>query len=515
MLVLPAAARAAEEAPPAGTYKVYLPLLQGGDKITWLLKLEGGPDKWTGKSLGNAQQVPPATVEDISMDKDTLRFALRLSPSTAIPFVCKLTRDKGARILGSARIRGTAVPAELEPSTLTSLDPFELSKEMLAKNATGVDAVKAALSLLEQASDKKAKPEEVRSWADKAVKGAEPYGSDWHRVVILDVAETLGRQEPFASVALQYARQSERLLDDTKDPISMQKRVLTVLAGALEKAGKADEAKEVEVRNNKIPYVRAKPFAGRKGDSKKVVLVELFTGAECPPCVAADVAFDALEKTFKPGEAVLLQYHLHIPGPDPLTNPDAEARAKFYGEAVGGTPVIIFDGKPTAPGGGGFNEASGKYDQYVGAITPLLEKAPKATIMIGAARKGDKVTIKTDICDLKETGADVRLRVVLVEEEVGYTGGNKMAKHHHVVRALPGGSAGTVLKEKTATKEFTVDLEELRKKWGDYLDRVAKDDQFPNKNRPLEFKNLFVVAFVQNDETGEVLQAAQVEVGKE
>jgi hypothetical protein len=230
--------------------------------------------------------------------------------------------------------------------------------------------------------------------------------------------------------------------------------------------------------------------------------------------VGADLAFDALTRTFKPSEVVVLQYHEHIPGPDPLTNPDTEARMKFYGEAVRGTPAAIFDGKPGPPGGGGFNEAQGKYDQYLGVITPELEKAPKAVIKVAASRKGEKVTIKTDISDLKETGTDVRLRVALVEEEVAYTGGNRMAKHHHVVRALPGGAAGTVLKDKTLSKEFTVDLDDLRKKWGEYLDRVAMEEPFPNKSRPMELKKLLVVAFIQNDETGEVLQAVQAEVGK-
>ena len=58
-----------------------------------------------------------------------------------------------------------------------------------------------------------------------------------------------------------------------------------------------------------------------------MALVELFTGAQCPPCVAADIAFDAeAVKSYKAADVVLLQYHLHIPGPDPLTNADSEKR---------------------------------------------------------------------------------------------------------------------------------------------------------------------------------------------
>ena len=71
-------------------------------------------------------------------------------------------------------------------------------------------------------------------------------------------------------------------------------------------------------------------FKGRKGESKRVALVELFTGAYCPPCVAADIAFDAAMETYKPQDVILLQYHTHIPAPDRLTNADTEdARDKY------------------------------------------------------------------------------------------------------------------------------------------------------------------------------------------
>ena len=53
-------------------------------------------------------------------------------------------------------------------------------------------------------------------------------------------------------------------------------------------------------RADKVPFIAVKPFAGRKGKSDRAVLVELFTGAQCPPCVAADMAFDALPQTYKP-----------------------------------------------------------------------------------------------------------------------------------------------------------------------------------------------------------------------
>ena len=214
---------------------------------------------------------------------------------------------------------------------------------------------------------------------------------------------------------------------------------LTVLENALKAAGKDEDAKAVRARNDKVAFVIPKPFAGRKAKSDRVVLVELFTGAQCPPCVAADLGFDALDKTYKPTEVVLLQYHLHIPGPDPLTNADTEARAKFYGPAIGGTPTVFFNGKPGAEGGGSFAAAQAKYEEFQALVNPLLEKPAPVKLKATATLKDGKIAIKADVSDLQKPSDDVKLRLVLVEEEVAYQGGNKLPTHHSVVRAFPGG----------------------------------------------------------------------------
>ena len=59
---------------------------------------------------------------------------------------------------------------------------------------------------------------------------------------------------------------------------------------------------------------------------------------------------------------------------------------------------------------------------------------------------------------------------------------------------------------------MTVDLDALRQKLIAYLDDYAKEYPFSDSDRPLELKNLHVVALVQNDDSGAVLQARQVEV---
>src|SRR5262249_7346341 len=190
------------------------------------------------------------------------------------------------------------------------------------------------------------------------------------------------------------------------------------------------------------------PYKGRKEKSDRAVLVELFTGAQCPPCVAADLAFDALARAYKPAEVVLLQYHLHIPGPDPLTNPASEARQAYYDADIEGTPSIFFNGKPGASGGGTVGDSEDKHGQYRNIIDSLLEKPAAARLQLTAARKGNKIDINAEVIDVEKPAEQLRLRLALVEEQVRYVGGNTLRFHHHVVRALPGGDEGIALKGK-------------------------------------------------------------------
>jgi hypothetical protein len=400
-----------------------------------------------------------------------------------------------------------------------------LLEEVLSKHADSPVVFEAALGLLRSAEKNKATEEQVKTWASTATKLAKPYGPRWQLQINRQIAEVLANQEGQAKIALDYAQQAEKQLP-ADAPASLQVSVLKTLRQAQRKAGQEDEAKSTAKRIDKIedvldkeylakvPPFKGKAFEGRKGKSTRVVLMELFTGAQCPPCVAADVAFDVLQKTYKPSELVLLQYHLHIPGPDPMTNADSEARAKYYGKQS--TPSTFFNGKEGASNGGPMAFAEKKYDAYRAIIDPQLEEDAGATIKATATRQGDKIDIKAEVRGLKSTGENTRLRMVLVEETIRYTGGNGLRFHHQVVRTFPGGVKGTALTEKDSKHTATVDLAELRKQLTAYLKDYEENQQpFPNSDRPLDFNNLRVVVFVQDDDSREVLQAAQIEVGGE
>src|SRR5207253_3048679 len=247
------------------------------------------------------------------------------------------------------------------------------------------------------------------------------------------------------------------------------------LAAALKKADKADDAKQVQARVDKLevtadqdylkkmPPFKAEPFAGRKAKSDRVVLVELFTGAQCPPCVAADVAFDGLTKTYKPTDVILLQYHVHVPGPDPLTNPDTTARLDYYGDEVEGMPTFLLNGKAGKGGGGSLSDSQDVYQQYRKAIEALLDKPAQAALEVSAVHKGKKIEISAEAANVENPGENVRLRLALIEEHARYVGSNGIRLHHHIVRAMPGGDRGFALKEKTTRHSASMDLGQLRK----------------------------------------------------
>ena len=506
LLALSGAALAADEAP-VETWKVTFSQ-PGGQRMTgWLVKLQSKDGKWTGEVIDS--RLPGATL-DLSSADGLLLLTFKAGPQK-FNLEAKAPQAGAKIMFGSMDFGGTRVPVELEPCASKSLDQYEMAKDTIARKSTGHEVIDAGTLLSARRRGKK------RPWKTSATGLTRPSRPP------RPMGRACSARRPCAwprRWATRHSRPSawnmpvrpSNSLPTGPDPWSAS-RFSTLLADALKKAGKEEEAKEMAARSAKIELVKRETFPGRKGKSERVVLVELFTGTQCPPCVAADLAFDAVAKTYKPGEVALLQYHEHIPGPDPLTNPDSEDRKKYYGAAFRGTPTILFNGKSQAGGGGNIDMAQDKYAAYYEVINPLLETPADAVLKASAIRKGSKIDITAEVADLKEPGEKMRLRLALVEEQVFYKGGNKLPTHHHVVRALPGGPNGCVLAEKSAKQTATVDLEELRNNLKKYLDDyAAKGKPFPNQDRPLELKNLHVVAFIQNDDTKEVLQVVQVEV---
>jgi hypothetical protein len=294
------------------------------------------------------------------------------------------------------------------------------------------------------------------------------------------------------------------------------------------RAGKSDAAAETELAKLKalialesrpptVPLVVEPAAGGRDPQGDRVVLVELFTGAQCGPCVAADVAFDALSTAYNSTNLITLQYHLHIPGPDPLTGPDSVSRQAYYG--VRSTPSTYFNGQALAGSGGPVADSRRKFNQYRHVIDEQQKGKRNATIELAARLTGDEVhiTASAKVGDGAATAAlQPRLRFALVEESVAYTGRNRLPLHHHVVRAMPGGSEGRALEAGMIRIEETIKLSDVRTSQAAYLKEYPASPKSRGSFRdPLprvELKKLHVAAFLQDDSDRQVLDAIIVPV---
>ena len=491
-------------------------------------------------------------VEDAAIEAGALRFTLRMHglPFRMVGYAPK-GDEKPKRLIGSVQPPGNAEPLILERTTQTDLaekeiekaspgfDQFErvLEEKDAKKQEEGLIALRqkhagqpvaltASEALTHLAATSGAPAEKLGRFAAEYLQAAAMYGREMELHAAAQIARGLLSTGENTSLALEYAHKADKLLA-THDPTETRAATLKLLARALTKAGKADQAKDVKERvakldeqldeefaKNAIPFkVEAPPR--RRRSSEHVVLLELFTGAQCPPCVAADIAFDAALKTYKPSEVIALQYHLHIPGPDPLTNADSEARAEYYGKAIEGTPTAFLDGKATEPLGGGASGSKESYETLRKQLDGALKKQAGARLQLDVRRTGEQIDMEAEVADLEKSGDRVRLRFVLIEEVVRYPGHNRQRLHHHVVRAFPGGVKGFALLDASAKKKASVNLAELRKALTSYLDRAAKEQPFLDDERPMNLRHLKVVAFIQDDKSKEVLQAVQTDVPAE
>jgi hypothetical protein len=539
------------ESPLAGNWKLSEAGLQ--DVALVLLKLSDKDGKVQAEAISSPLLDGTAKVQTIKVDKGVIHLDLKFSGG---PLQVTLYPKKGEKepkvYRGTIKFSGQVILAQLERTEETELDKRkaqttseagklflkarairdakeqeEALKEVIEKYGDTPSAYQAATMIVAVKARNAEKGDDLRPAAEQVMKLAAGFGPDAETNALLSLAQALSNNEHTAPLAVEYAKKADPTF--AKDDLSNRRLgLLKSWATALHKAGKDDEAKELDARVAKfekdqeedlikhpIPF-KVDAFKGRKAPSKRVAVVELFTGAQCPPCVAADIAFDAGLQAYKPADVVFLEYHLHIPGPDPMTNADSAARADYYGDAVGGTPTAFINGKAT-PGLGGSREASEyRYEALSEAINAALETETPVTLTAKATRKGDKFEVEAEYAGVKPTGEKTRLRFVVVEDVVHFVGRNKQREHHHVVRGFIGKPDGFEVKRARDSQAVMMSVTDLKKTLGDYLegytDKFSMAKPFQGKESPLELKHLKVIALIQDDDSKEILQAAQVDV---
>ncbi len=263
-------------------------------------------------------------------------------------------------------------------------------------------------------------------------------------------------------------------------------------------------------------------YGKRTTPGGKVILAELFTGAECGPCVSSDLAFDALSEYYPRTALAIVEYHVHIPGPDPMTTDDAWDRYTWYEGQ--GTPTVIIDGRESIIGGGPKTVTKNRFSVYRYAIGKFEPEKPRATISLAAALRNDTVTVQVSVQRVgKNAVQQAALHIALLERSVDYTGANGIARHAFVMRRMFDGAQGTALSFQRSAERITrsLSLAEVEAAIKNSLDNPTAQRSWSYRRpftgwraRPerLDRSNLAIVVWVQDMGTKEVLQAVYREL---
>jgi hypothetical protein len=303
--------------------------------------------------------------------------------------------------------------------------------------------------------------------------------------------------------------------------------------------------------------------------ASRIVVAEYPTGVFCSGCWTEDRAFSAISRRYPASRVITLGYHGHFPiailADSMWDRVDAWYPAKYKRVDYRGDTIAVIPMRTTfSPRGDtltsiwvdgiglprhsrppGASPAENLYRTAARSIDSALEQPPQARIRVRVTPRGGRVAVATTIDSVRGRHAHLALRLVLVQDTVVVRGGTNRRVYFNAVRAaaqaegLPIGlpmptmdSPGTV-----ASIAYTFDVAALNRALQEQHDPVAfarsllgsnmsaeelaenaKDcarliAPFPDpRDWAIDPARLSVVAFVQDLDTSEVLQAAVVKV---
>lgn len=223
-------------------------------------------------------------------------------------------------------------------------------------------------------------------------------------------------------------------------------------------------------------------------------LIEELTSSTCPPCASLNSTFDPLLSSNNVNiygsqlAAVKYQMNWPTPGNDPSYNPDANTRKSYYGTT--GIPDLKYNGLPAE------GVAQADLDNIKAAPAPVALHCYYRV-------NGNAVTVDVDVKPFITVPSGTKLYIAVNEVEYDYAASTTSQDvFHHVLRKmLPNGSgisvnnmADGVNQHFTQSYTFTTAASGVPSQ-GTY-------------DLWMGMTNLEVVAFLQNNATKEVYQAA-------
>lgn len=246
------------------------------------------------------------------------------------------------------------------------------------------------------------------------------------------------------------------------------------------------------------------PPAPAADKSNRTVFVELFTGMQCPPCVAADLALSAISKTYAPTQVQVVRFHQHIPLPDGLTNQSSEERATFYD--LSSTPAVTVDGILIDPRfyTGPIQNAEAAYIVLRRVIESRLEQKTDVSIKLSATVTNGQLDVSAEVTGIPEDVLpSCRLRLAVVEDEVETylaMSTNGIRYRESVVREILDGAAGIAPKKGELKYSSSTPISDIPQHVADFISRfeAGRKLNFPDELKPPVKGPLSIIAWVQN-----------------
>lgn len=233
--------------------------------------------------------------------------------------------------------------------------------------------------------------------------------------------------------------------------------------------------------------------AGVFAQTQRMVLLEHFTQASCPPCAT----YNPLVKQYFDNtttNATAIKYQTSWPGTDPMNahNPaDVQARVTYYG--VSGVPNVVIDGNYAQGNPGSLFAGGQSSDMDTRATIPSDFDITVTHQFTGSAVNVTAVITATNAV----TNANLKAHVVVVEKEIIFAnppGSNGETEFYNVMKAMLPTSAGT-------------DLGDV---WSNGTTEVLQESW--TAANVYDVSQLAAIVFVQDDVTKEIMQTNISEV---
>jgi len=232
---------------------------------------------------------------------------------------------------------------------------------------------------------------------------------------------------------------------------------------------------------------------GAESGARRVALLELYTSEGCDSCPPADRWVSALpERGYNPERLITLGFHVdywnYLGWNDPFARPEYSARQRSASKRNQArfvyTPQLLLNGRDFRPGT--FK------DDFTDRVTAINQEAPRARIglkLAAGAPDALSVNVTVTVPGVTERSS-ARVLLALYENDLSsqVTSGEnrgKRLRHDFVVRELAGPQPVDSQGKAQFNHRFRVDPH-----W--------------------KSANLHVAAFVQNEATGDVLQALAI-----